>query len=142
MGTLRAMTAQPLQVGDSVVIEREHLEDMLRALVSRGYEVIGPTLREGAIVYDRLKSTEDLPAGWTDEQAGGKYRLKLGKDSALFGYVVGPHSWKKFLYPALQRLAPTPGVSGSPGYCVSITLPRCTPSSGRYGPAGKSCPSK
>src|SRR5271165_3831263 len=33
-------------------------------------------------------------------------------------------------------VAPTPGVSGSPGYCVSITLPRCTPSGGRYGPAG------
>src|SRR5208283_5210600 len=34
----------------------------------------------------------------------GKYRLKPRKDSALFGYVVGPHSWKKFLYPALPRL--------------------------------------
>ena len=98
------MTAQPLQVGDSVVIEREHLEDLLPGLVSRGYEVIGPTIREGAIVYDRLKSTADLPAGWTDEQAGGKYRLKPRKDSALFGYAVGPHSWKKFLYPPLQRL--------------------------------------
>ena len=104
MGTLRVMTAQPLQVGDNVVIEREHLEHLLQSLFSRGYEVIGPTRREGAIVYDHLKSTEDLPAGWSDEQAGGKYRLKPRKDSALFGYVVGPHSWKKFLYPALQRL--------------------------------------
>jgi len=104
MGALRAMTAHLLQVGDSVVIEREHLEDLLQALVSRGYEVIGPTQREGAIVYDRLRSSEDLPAGWTDAQASGKYRLKPRKDSALFGYVVGPHSWKKLLYPPLQRL--------------------------------------
>ncbi len=104
MGALRAMTAHLLQVGDSVVIEREHLEDLLQALVSRGYEVIGPTQREGAIVYDRLRSSEDLPAGWTDAQASGKYRLKPRKDSALFGYVVGPYSWKKLLYPPLQRL--------------------------------------
>ncbi|MGO9518166.1 MAG: 4Fe-4S dicluster domain-containing protein [Candidatus Korobacteraceae bacterium] len=95
---------EPLQVGSTVVFEQQHLEELLRALVARGYEVLGPTLREGAIVYDRLTSTQDLPAGWTDEQAGGKYRLKRREDGAFFGYVVGPHSWKKFLYPPIQRL--------------------------------------
>ena len=104
MRTLRAMKAEPLHIGDSVVVEREHLEQLLQALVTRGYDVIGPTLRDGAIVYDHLTSTEDLPSGWTDEQAGGKYRLKRREDHALFGYAVGPHSWKKFLYPPLQRL--------------------------------------
>ena len=94
----------PLQVGSTVVFEQQYLQELLRALVTRGYEVVGPTLREGAIVYDRLTSTQDLPAGWTDEQAGGKYRVKRREDGALFGYVVGPHSWKRFLYPALQRL--------------------------------------
>ncbi len=104
MRTLRAMPAGPLHVGDKVVVERNHLEQLLKALVSRDYEVVGPTVREGAIVYDRLNSTEDLPAGWTDKQTGGKYRLKRRQDHALFGYVVGPHSWKKLLYPPLQRL--------------------------------------
>ncbi len=102
MPTLRA--AEPLHVGDSFVVESEHLEQLLQVLVNQGYEVVGPTLRDGAIVYDHLTSTEDLPSGWTDEQAGGKYRLKRRQDHALFGYVVGPHSWKKFLCPPLQRL--------------------------------------
>ena len=104
MRTLRAVPEGPLQIGDKVVVERKHLEQLLKALVSRDYEVVGPTVREGAIVYDRLNSTEDLPEGWTDKQAGGKYRLKHRQDHALFGYVVGPHSWKKFLQPPLQRL--------------------------------------
>jgi ferredoxin len=99
-----AMNAEALHVGDTVVVERKHLEQLLQALVSRGYEVIGPTVRDSAIVLEHLTSTEDLPAGWTDEQSGGKYRLKRRKDDALFGYVVGPHSWKKFLHPPLQRL--------------------------------------
>jgi sulfhydrogenase subunit beta (sulfur reductase) len=73
-------------------------------LASRGYDVVGPTVREGAIVYDHLTSTEDLPSGWTDEQTGGSYRLKRREDHALFGYVVGPHSWKKFLQPPAQQL--------------------------------------
>ena len=104
MGTLRAASPKPLQVGNSVVIEQEHLGQLLQALLERDYEVIGPTVREGAIVYERLSSIQDLPAGWTDEQGAGKYRLKRREDGALFGYVVGPHSWKKFLHPPLQRL--------------------------------------
>jgi sulfhydrogenase subunit beta (sulfur reductase) len=102
--TLRAKSAEPSHVGDSFVVEREHLEQLLQALVSRGYEVVGPTLRDGAIVYDHLTSTEDLPSGSTDEQSGGKYRLQRRQDQAVFGYAVGPHSWKKFLCPPLQRL--------------------------------------
>jgi hypothetical protein len=47
----------------------------------------------------------DLPVGWTDEQGGGKYRLKRRSDDALFGYNVGPHSWKKFLHPPNVRLS-------------------------------------
>ncbi len=98
------MTAQPLQVTDRVVVERPHLEHLLQALATRGYQVVGPTIREGAIVYDRLTSTKDLPAGWTDEQDGGTYRLNRRSDEALFGYAVGPHSWKQFLHPPDQRL--------------------------------------
>ena len=104
-GNTAGRTAEPLQVGSTRCLRTQSTwKQLLRALVSRGYEVIGPTLREGAIVYDRLTSTQDLPAGWTDEQAGGKYRLKRREDEALFGYAVGPHSWKKFLHPPLQRL--------------------------------------
>ncbi len=102
--TLRAKTAEPSHVGDSFVVEREHLERLLQVLASQGYEVVGPTLRDGAIIYDHLTTLEDLPSGWTDEQSGGTYRLKRRDDDAFFGYAVGPHSWKKFLFPPVQRL--------------------------------------
>jgi hypothetical protein len=36
---------------------------------------MGPTIREGAIVYDALSRVEDLPIGWTEVQDGGTYRL-------------------------------------------------------------------
>ena len=95
---------QPSSIGDRVVISREHLNALFAGLRARGYTVLGPTVRENAIVYDELASAEDLPAGWTDEQQGGTYRLKKRSDQALFGYAVGPHSWKKFLHPPVLRL--------------------------------------
>ena len=80
------------------------LEALLDALRRRGYRILGPTIRDRAIVYDDIASLADLPRGWTDEQEGGRYRLLRREDDALFGYAVGPHSWKRFLHPPTQRL--------------------------------------
>jgi ferredoxin len=87
-----------------VVATTEGLQALLDTLGRRGYRVIGPTLRDAAIAYDEIASIADLPRGWTDEQDGGRYRLHRRNDGAFFGYAVGPHSWKKFLHPAAQRL--------------------------------------
>lgn len=86
------------------VLEKEHFPKLLDGLIRRGYRVVGPTLGEAAIEYNEIGSVADLPVGWTDEQDGGKYRLRKRDDQALFGYVTGPHSWKKFLLPSLLRL--------------------------------------
>jgi ferredoxin len=93
-----------LKIGTYALLERANLDELFTALSKRGYRLIGPAVREGAIVYDEIHSAADLPAGWTDEQDGGTYRLKRRSDGALFGYTVGPQSWKKFLHPPAVRL--------------------------------------
>ncbi|HET6884378.1 MAG TPA: 4Fe-4S dicluster domain-containing protein [Pirellulales bacterium] len=75
------------------------LQSLLDALIDRGYTVIGPTVDQEAIVYGEITSVDDLPRGWTDVQAPGSYRLARRGDEALFGYAVGPHSWKRYLFP-------------------------------------------
>jgi ferredoxin len=82
------------------VIERRDLDALIDAVARRGYTVVGPTVRDSAIVYDEVASSADLPVGWTDEQDGGHYRLRRRDDDALFGYAVGPHSWKRYQLPA------------------------------------------
>lgn len=86
------------------LLELAGFDQLLQVLLHEEYKVIGPTIRDGAIVYDQLTSSADLPAGWTDVQEAGQYRLKKRDDQALFGYAVGPHSWKKFLCPSNMRL--------------------------------------
>jgi ferredoxin len=77
---------------------------LVAALRGKGYQVIGPRVADDAIVYDDIDAISDLPAGWTDEQRGGHYRLKKRSDGALFGYSVAPQGWKRFLYPPKQKL--------------------------------------
>ncbi len=91
-------------LGCKVVVELSDFPRLFDVLKQQGYRVVGPSVREGAIVYDELASVSDLPIGWTDEQGGGTYRLRRRDDQAPFGYVVGPHSWKKFLHPPVARL--------------------------------------
>ena len=88
----------------TAVLTRDGLDALIAALARAGYRVLGPTRRDQAIVYDDIVGIADLPEGWTDEQDGGHYRLKRRADDALFGYVVGPHSWKQFLHPPRRRL--------------------------------------
>jgi sulfhydrogenase subunit beta (sulfur reductase) len=88
----------------SYTLERDRLDELFAALHRRGYTVVGPTVRDQAIVYDEVGSCADLPIGWTDEQDGGHYRLRRRTDEALFGYNVGPHSWKRYQLPPEVRL--------------------------------------
>ena len=90
--------------GDQRMIARADLDDLLGAIARRGFRLIGPTLSDGAIIYDDIASAADLPAGWTDEQDGGHYRVHRRDDEALFGYAVGPQSWKRYLFPATSLL--------------------------------------
>ncbi|MEQ9407432.1 MAG: 4Fe-4S dicluster domain-containing protein [Fuerstiella sp.] len=90
---------------ETVFLARHQLDTLITALRGRGYEVVGPTIDQGAIVYSEITSAADLPVGWTDDQQPGRYRLKKRDDDACFGYVVGPHSWKKFLFPPLATVA-------------------------------------
>ena len=86
----------------TLILDRSDFDLLFLAFQTNGYEVIGPSVVDNAIVYTSLNSPKDLPAGWTDEQNGGTYRLKKRNDEALFGYSVAPQSWKKFLFlPAL-----------------------------------------
>jgi len=89
-----------------VVFQSDALDQLLDAIRRRGFRLVGPVIRDGAICYDDLGSATDLPEGWTDEQDAATYRLKQRDDDALFGYNVGPHSWKKYLFPPYARLSP------------------------------------
>ncbi len=85
------------------VIGIEGLDALVEELAAR-FRLFGPSVREGAIVYDELASADELPVGWGDEQAPGHYRLERRGDEARFGYAVGPHSWKQLLFPSRIRL--------------------------------------
>ncbi len=91
-------------VGDRSTLSRPNLPALFAAIRAAGYAIVAPTVRDGAIVYGPVERVEDLPIGWTDRQDGGTYRLVRRDDAAVFGYNLGPTSWKRFLFPPHERL--------------------------------------
>ena len=98
------MSGPTARTGDRLRMELQGLERLLEALGAAGYTLVGPTLRDGAIVYDEIRSATELPIGMTDRQGAATYRVERRDDQARFGYNVGPHSWRRWLDPGRRRL--------------------------------------
>ena len=86
------------------VVDTDRFDSLIPLLVERGYTVVGPTIRQGTIVYDEVTGSADLPIGSTDAQEAGTYQLTARDDDAYFGYTVGPHTLKAYLFPPRQTL--------------------------------------
>ncbi len=74
-----------LEIGSTIAIEKGVLEDILINLRNQGYEAVGPTVKDGSVVYSPLASMQDLPRGYTSEQ--------------------DPHTWKQFFFPPRSELS-------------------------------------
>ncbi|MFN0155345.1 MAG: 4Fe-4S dicluster domain-containing protein [Gaiella sp.] len=100
----------PIAVSDAAatnpsrVIEVDGLQALVVTLARRGYRVMGPIVRDGAIVYDEITSADVLPAGWSEEQEAATYRLVRREDEAVFAFASSPQSWKSWLLPSRVRL--------------------------------------
>ena len=58
-------------VGSFLQIEKLELQALIDTQLLHGYRVIGPCLREAAVVLDDVANVDQLPRGWLDDQDGG-----------------------------------------------------------------------
>jgi len=85
-------------------LARQHLDTLIEALSARGYRVIGPSVRDGAIHYRDITAARQLPAGYRDEQAPGHYHLERTDSPRMFDWANGPEALKPYLFPARETL--------------------------------------
>ena len=91
-------------IGSPRFLPRAELDRLLEALAADGRRILGPTVVDGAVVYDELMTAASLPAGWTADAAPGMYRLEATGSARLFDYGVPMTSWKRFTHPATVPL--------------------------------------
>lgn len=96
-------TPSPPVEPDGQVMGKDGVAALVDVLIQRGFTVIGPTVRDEAIVLTELRSADELPYGWGVELEAGRYRLRERPDGAAFANAAGPQSWKPFLHPPRVR---------------------------------------
>ena len=100
-----AVSAEELARGSATaVIDIDGLDALIAALRDRGFDVIGPTVRDATVMIGAVRTIADLPIGHRDEQAPGRYGLVDDHDDTVFDWSVGPSSFKATFFPPSQDL--------------------------------------
>lgn len=108
----------------AVVFDSAELTPLFTLLQARGYQIVGPTLRDNAIIFDAIDSPRQLPQGWTDEQEAGRYRVAASGDAGIFNYRGCPQSWKPFLHQ--PRVSLFTAARDGTGFTIENQTPQST----------------
>jgi ferredoxin len=89
---------------ETLLTDLAGLERLIDVLGRRGFTVLGPTVRNGAIVNAPVRQVADLPVGWGDDQDAAHYRLRRREDDKVFGFASGAQSAKPVFFPTEEVL--------------------------------------
>jgi ferredoxin len=89
---------------DELWLERGGLQQLLDALASRGFRILGPVVRDGALAHEEVRRVDELAVGWRDSQAPGRYRLEQTGEETVFGVVHGPGSLRALTFAPRETL--------------------------------------
>jgi sulfhydrogenase subunit beta (sulfur reductase) len=104
------------------ILPKSSLQQLLDALSTKGYRIVGPMVRDGSVVWETVRSVSDLPIGWRDQQEPGRYRLEQTGSHEVFGVVHGPQSLKQFVFAPREPLLQIERTKD--GFTARPTLPQ------------------
>lgn len=89
---------------DKLFLPRTSLQTLIDQLRSNGFRVIGPQIKDHAIVFDTLYTVAQLPQAYGDDQQPGKYSLAKQKHERWFAWANTAQSVKPWLFKPEQSL--------------------------------------
>lgn len=98
------MPDQKLELNNEVVIKKPELAALVVVLRERGYQTVGPQIKDEVLQYGPIETIADLPQGYTSQQDSARYRVEDGGHSRYFTITHGAQTWKQFIFPARKDL--------------------------------------
>jgi len=87
-----------MAISADLFLARSEFPSLFTHLTKLGYNLYGPQVRDGAIVFDSLQRTEQLPQGWKDMQKPGSYQLESTDSQRYFDWANGPQALKPLVF--------------------------------------------
>jgi sulfhydrogenase subunit beta (sulfur reductase) len=85
------------------LLHKRDLGSLFERLSAAGYRILGPRLRDGAVVFEELGSVDELPRGLRDVQSPGAYRTVVEGDH-YFDWANGPQALKPLCFAPREQL--------------------------------------
>lgn len=85
-------------------IRVDAFERFIAQLCLAGDQLVGPQVRDGAIVYDTLTDLSQLAKHVSDQQSPGIYNLERDSNSGYLGWSNGPQGIKPWLFKPVELL--------------------------------------
>lgn len=82
----------------------EGLDALFHVLLAAGYQVLGPTVVDGAVQYRELQGAAQLPWGIGQQQHPGSYRLQSSAEGRAFAWANGPQGVKPLFFAPQESL--------------------------------------
>ncbi len=92
------------EIGSTIVITKVAFNAILSRLREKGYETIGPRVKNDTLIYAPIEGVDDLPRGYITEQDAAHFRLTYTGHSRYFDAIPGAQSWKQYLFPPKSEI--------------------------------------
>lgn len=89
---------------DSVYLPKSAFPEFFSVLQQEGYQIVGPQVKDGAIVYNQLSDVDQLPFNYTDDQQAGTYQIADTKSGKYFSWANGPQALKPLTFSPRETL--------------------------------------
>ena len=93
------MVSPTVTTTQNYFLARADLDHLVQALRADDREVIGPQVRDGALMLGEIRSASELPKGVGADNAPARARLIERNDERVFDQPPGPSSWKGWTFP-------------------------------------------
>ncbi len=101
---MQGSTPTAFTSGSTRLLDRAGLQELVAALHTRGYDVLGPMALGTAVTFAPMASADELPYGWVSRQEPGRYRLERTSTGAAFAYGPPVDSLKRYLNPPVSTI--------------------------------------
>ncbi len=89
---------------DPGFLASDDFQQLLEAVAAAGYECLGPVAHDETIHYRRISHVRELPWGFRDDQAPGRYRLTRTDQPGCFRWANGPQALKPLTFRPAETL--------------------------------------
>ena len=88
----------------ALFIPRKKLQELVDILTEHGYQCLGPSVKDGAVVFEAFNHVDALAKGFVDTQDAGHYSLTASDTPTIFDWTVGPQGIKPWVFKARETL--------------------------------------